>query len=106
MLLMRSFIYHIHRFGKNIHCKYERYNKHKNTQFIENLVHLGTENKSCLSGRRFLHTVATVQNRTSRLLELLGNARNDNSRLVRLEELNEHLLRYNFEENVVLNSDR
>lgn len=91
---MRSYIYHIHWLSKNIHYKYQRLNKHKNTQFFEYLLHFETGSKSCFSGRRFLQTVATVQNRTSRLLELLKNAKNDNSRLVRLEELNEHLLRY------------
>lgn len=41
-----------------------------------------------------IHTVATVQNRTTRLLELLESAKNDKSRLIRLEELNEHFLRF------------
>lgn len=39
-------------------------------------------------------TVATIQSRMSRTIQLLENAKNDQSRLVRLEELNEHLLRY------------
>lgn len=43
---------------------------------------------------RALQTVATIQNRTTRLIHLLENAKNERSRLVRLEELNEHLLRY------------
>lgn len=80
MLLIRSNFFHIKRLPSNILNNYLCFSKANSVWFSE--------------GKRCLHTVATVQNRTSRLLELLENAKNDKSRLVRLEELNEHLLRY------------
>ena len=91
---MRSYNYHFQRLHKNIIPIHQQLNKEKSAKFYKNLVHFETGNKQCFFERRCLHTVATVQNRTSKLLELLENAKNDNSRLVRLEELNEHLLRY------------
>ena len=41
-----------------------------------------------------LKTVASVQNRTRSLVQALRAAKNEQSRLIRLEELNDHVLRY------------
>lgn len=41
-----------------------------------------------------LKTVASVQNRTRSLVEALRTAKNEQSRLIRLEEFNDHILRY------------
>lgn len=94
MLLMRSNIYNRRWLPINILYKYLQPNKQKSGYSYGYLQRFGARSEWCVSGRRFLQTVATVQNRTLRLLELLENAKNDKSRLVRLEELNEHLLRY------------
>lgn len=94
MLLTRSYVNHFRQVTKNIYHIYCLPGKPGNTQFMEYLLPYETTSEGCYIGRRFLQTVAIVQNRTSRLLDLLQNAKNDNSRLVRLEELNEHLLRY------------
>lgn len=41
-----------------------------------------------------LKTVASVQNRTRSLVQALRAAKNEQSRLIRLEEFNDHILRY------------
>ena len=41
-----------------------------------------------------LKTVASVQNRTRSLVQALRAAKNEQSRLIRLEEFNDHVLRY------------
>lgn len=41
-----------------------------------------------------LKTVASVQNRTRSLVQALRTAKNEQSRLIRLEEFNDHVLRY------------
>ena len=41
-----------------------------------------------------LKTVASVQNRTRSLVQNLRNAKNEQSRLIRLEEFNDHVIRY------------
>lgn len=41
-----------------------------------------------------LKTVASVQNRTRSLVQALRNAKNEQSRLIRLEEFNDHVIRY------------
>lgn len=41
-----------------------------------------------------LKTVASVQNRTRSLVQALRTAKNEQSRLIRLEEFNDHVIRY------------
>ena len=41
-----------------------------------------------------LKTVASIQNRTRSLVQALRAAKNEQSRLIRLEEFNDHILRY------------
>lgn len=94
MLLMRYNIYNHRWLPINILYKHLQLKKQKSGHLFGYLHRFDARSEWCVSRRRFLQTVATVQNRTSRLLELLENAKNNQSRLVRLEELNEHLLRY------------
>ena len=41
-----------------------------------------------------LKTVASIQNRTRSLVQALRSAKNEQSRLIRLEEFSDHILRY------------
>lgn len=41
-----------------------------------------------------LKTVASIQNRTRSLVQALRAAKNEQSRLIRLEEFNDHIIRY------------
>ena len=41
-----------------------------------------------------MRTVASIQNRTRTLVNALRSAKNEQSRLLRLEEFNEHVLKY------------
>lgn len=100
MLLVRRSIHNTPAYLNYTPLHYSRFGQVRKWSCSENQSKLVTSkyfkwtHGFVLPRARALQTVATIQNRTTRLIQLLENAKNDQSRLVRLEELNEHLLRY------------